>query len=156
MRFTLRRLRRIGITKRLRNPTLKGNYGRMGTAMRARPGVRLGTSVLAGGGLALFAFGLAGGIAQAAPAPAPHSHWCPGDQWNPGWGKAYDWDWNHCHDWQGPAGQIGPTSWGPWGVPPPWAPPQPSPPPSAPRAQLMWNQTANGWGFWNNGIWTSI
>jgi hypothetical protein len=64
-----------------------------------------------------FAFGLAGGIAQAAPAPAPDYHWCPGDQWDPGWGKAYDWDWNHCHDWQGPAGQIGPTSWGPLGSP---------------------------------------
>ena len=118
----------------------------MGTALRARPWVRLCTSVLAGGGLAVFAFGLAGGIAQAAPARAPDYHWCPGDRWDPGRGKAYDWDWNHCHDWQGPAGQIGPTSWGPWGVPPPWAP----------GAQLMWNETANGRGFWNNGIWTSI
>ena len=108
--------------------------------------------MLAGGGLALFAVGLADGIAQAAPAPAPDYHWCPGDQWDPGWGKAYHWDWNHRHDWQGPAGQIGPTSWGPWGVPPPWAPPQPPPPPWAPGAQLMWNQTANGWGFWNNGM----
>jgi hypothetical protein len=71
---TVRRLRRIGITKRLRNPILAGNYGRMGTAMRARPWVQLCTSVLAGGGLAVFAFGLAGGIAQAAPAPAPDYH----------------------------------------------------------------------------------
>src|SRR5271155_4961650 len=84
VRFTLRRLRRIGIAKRLRNPILAGNYGRMGTATRARPWVRLCTSVLAGGGLVLFAFGLGGGMAQAAPAPAPDYHWCPGDQWDPG------------------------------------------------------------------------
>src|SRR5262249_38672375 len=38
---------------------------------QTRPWVRLDTSVLAAGGLALSAFGLAGGIARAAPAPAP-------------------------------------------------------------------------------------
>jgi hypothetical protein len=124
----------------------------MGTAMRARPWVRLCTSVLAGGGLAVFAFGLAGGIAQAAPAPAPDYHWCPGDQWNPGWGKAYDWDWNHCHDWQGPAGQIGSTSWGPragaLGSPAAVGAAAATSTVVGAWGQLMWNETANGWGFW--------
>ncbi|MFZ0905000.1 MAG: hypothetical protein WAN71_14250, partial [Mycobacterium sp.] len=83
-------------------------------------------------------------------------HWCPGDQWDPSWGKAYDWDWNHCHDGQGPAGQTGPAGFGPWGVPPSWAPPQPPPPSWAPGALVMWNQTAHGWGIWNNGLWTPI
>ncbi|MFZ1175603.1 MAG: hypothetical protein WAO15_04890, partial [Mycobacterium sp.] len=85
------------------------------TVKQTRPWVRLCTSVLAGGGLALSAFGLAGGPtpwAQAAPAPAPGYHWCPGDQWNPGWGNVEDWDWNHCHDWQGPGGPYGPAGWG--------------------------------------------
>ena len=76
------------------------------TVKQTRPCVRLCTSVLAGGGLALSAFGLSGGVAQAAPAPAPGSHWCPGDQWNPGWGNISDWDWNHCHDWQGPGRPV--------------------------------------------------
>ena len=67
-----------------------------------------------------------------------------------------DWDWNHCHDWQGPGGPYGPAGWGPWGPPPGWAPPQPSAPPWAPGANLMWNPTANGWGLWNNGVWTPI
>ena len=42
-----------------------------------------------GGGLAVTALGLAGGAdpsAQAAPAPAPSNHWCPGQQWDPAWG----------------------------------------------------------------------
>jgi hypothetical protein len=48
--------------------------------------------VLAVGGLALAVLGPTGGpLAQAAPAPAPTYHWCPGDQWDPSWGKAYDW-----------------------------------------------------------------
>jgi len=119
--------------------------------------VKRSTRLLTVGGLMFSAFGLAGGsLAQAAPAPAPTYHWCPGDQWDPSWGKAYDWDWSHCHDGQGPAGQTGPVGFGPWGVPPTWAPPQPPPPPWAPGAQVMWNQTANGWGFWNNRIWTPI
>ena len=25
-----------------------------------------------------------------------------------------------------------------------------------PGASVMWNQTANGWGFWNNEIWTPV
>jgi hypothetical protein len=108
------------------------------------------------GALALLAFGLAGAPgpwAQAAPAPIPGNHWCPGDPWDPGWGTAYNWDWNHCHDWQG---LPGPAGWGPWGPPPGWAPPQPPPPAWAPGARLMWNPTLNSWGFWNNGIWTSV
>jgi hypothetical protein len=137
----------------------QGNSCEMATVKQTRPWVRRSTSVLVGGGLALSALGPAGGSgprAQGAPPPAPSHHWCPGDQWDPGWGKAYDWDWNHCHYWQGPAGQSGPAGWGPWEPPPAWAPPQPPPPPWPPGAQLMWNTTANGWGFWNNGIWTPI
>ena len=116
--------------------------------------VKRSTRVLLVSGLALSAFGLAGGPwAQAVPAPAPTYHWCPGDQWDPSWGKAYDWDWDHCHDGQG---QTGPAGFGPRGVLPTWAPPQPPPPPWAPGALVIWNQTANGWGFWNNRIWTPI
>ena len=130
----------------------------MVTAKRTKPWVRLYTGVLASGGLALSAFGMAGGPdirAEAAPVPAPSYHWCPGDQWDPVWGN--NWDVNHCHDWQGAGGQAqgGPAGWGPWGPPPPWAPPQPPPPPWAPGAQLMWNPTA-GWGLWNNGVWTPV
>ncbi|WP_414738881.1 hypothetical protein [Mycobacterium nebraskense] len=116
--------------------------------------VRGSTGILMGCGLALSALGL-GGTAQAAPVPAPTAHWCPGNQWDPSWGIVYNWDWNQCHDWQGPAGQSFPAGAGPWGPPPAWAPTPPPPPPSwAPGAQLMWNPTRGTWGFWNNGIWT--
>src|SRR6516225_1193416 len=115
------------------------------TVKQTRPWV-LFASVLAGSGLALSGLGLVGGIALAAPPPAPGNHWCPGDPWNPGWGKVSNWDWNHCHDWQGPGGPFGPAGWGPWGPPPPWAT----------GANLMWNPTANGWGFFNNAVWTPI
>ncbi len=109
--------------------------------------------------LALCALGLPGAIADptgAQAAPAPTFHWCPGQQWDPGWGSIYDWDWNHCHDWERAAGQGGAMGNGPWGVPPTWAPPQPPPPPWAPGAQVMWNMTARAWGFWNNNIWTPL
>ncbi|WP_172827295.1 hypothetical protein [Mycobacterium asiaticum] len=114
--------------------------------------------VLVTGGLALSAFGIAGSPwAQAAPAPQPpSSHWCPGDFWDPGWDDIYNWDWNQCHDWQGPAGQGAMAGWGPWGPPPGWAPPKPPPPSWAPGAKLMYNPTVNSWGFWNNGIWTPV
>jgi hypothetical protein len=104
--------------------------------------------------LGLAALGLAGGTAEAAPVPS--YHWCPGGQWDPGWGSIYDWDWNRCHDWQRAAGQGGPMGQGPWGVPPSWAPPPPPAPPWAPGADIMWNQTARAWGLWNNGIWMTI
>jgi hypothetical protein len=26
----------------------------------------------------------------------------------------------------------------------------------APGANLTWNRTADGWGFWNNAIWTPV
>jgi hypothetical protein len=116
------------------------------------PWVRLGIGVLA---VALSALGLAGGPApwaQAAPAPLPANHWCPGQQWDPAWGNNYGWDWNQCHDWQGPA----PAGWGPWGPPPPWAPPAPPAPAWAPQAHLMWNPTAGNWGFFNNGVWMPV
>lgn len=103
--------------------------------------------------LAAFLFGLAGGVAQAAPAPAPSTHWCPGDPWDPGWDDIYNWNWTQCHDWQG---QGRPMASGPWGPPPGWASPRPPQPSWAPGAQLMWNPLYQGWGFWNNGIWTPI
>lgn len=35
-------------------------------------------------------------IAQAQPGPFLDYHWCPGEQWNPGWGN--NWDQGACHD----------------------------------------------------------
>jgi hypothetical protein len=40
--------------------------------------------------------GLATGTAQAAPGFIPSYHWCPGQNYNPGWGP--NWDQNDCHD----------------------------------------------------------
>ncbi|WP_372516936.1 hypothetical protein [Mycobacterium szulgai] len=105
--------------------------------------------------MVLSGFGFAG-VPWAEASPAPSYHWCPGDQWDPGWDTVYNWNWTQCHDWQGRPGQSGPAGWGPWGPPPGWAPPQPPPPPWAPGAQLMWNPTAAAWGFWNNGIFTPV
>jgi len=62
-------------------------------------------------------------------APIPTYHWCPGDNWDPGWGN--NWDGGNCHDdhhrdidynnhdhdyW----GDNGPGRWGP--PPPPCIP----------------------------------
>ena len=82
----------------------------MNTAMRERPWLRLCTGVLAAGGVAVSALGLATGVAQAAPAPVTDAYWCPGQQWNPGWGN--NWDWNNCHDWEdnNKPGWLGPAS----------------------------------------------
>ena len=129
----------------------------MNTEKLTRPWLRLSTSVLAAGGLALSALGLASGMAQAAPPPAPayHHHWCPGDQWDNGWGN--NWDWNNCHDWDDNYG--GPAGYGPGGPgygAPPWAPPPPPPPPWAPWAQVTWNPGTNGWGYWNGPVWVPI
>ena len=120
----------------------------MNTAMRERPWLRVCTGVLAAGGIAVSALGLATGVAQAAPAPAPTYHWCPGQQWNPGWGN--NWDWNNCHDWEDNNNPAG------WGPPPPWAPPPPPPPPWVPWVHVMWNPGANQWGYWNNGMWMPV
>src|ERR1700739_3018552 len=90
----------------------------MKTEKQTRPWVRQCTAVLAGGGLALSAFGLGIGTAQAVPAPAPTYHWCPGDRWDGGWGQYQNW--HECHDWDGPA-PMG------YGGPPPGAPPPPRP-----------------------------
>ncbi|WP_156690408.1 hypothetical protein [Mycobacterium sp. Marseille-P9652] len=124
--------------------------------MNAENRTRRWSTGLLAGGLALTALGLAGGTAEAAPPPPPSGHWCPGEPWNPGWGKVTDWDWNQCHDWPGPGAPFGPGGWGPWGPPPIWAPPQPPPPPWAPGANLMWNPVANTWGLYNHGVWTPI
>ncbi len=79
-------------------PFLTGILRIMNTVKLTR-WLRLCASVLAAGGLALSALGLASATAQAAPSPVAtyHHHWCPGDRWDPGWGN--NWDWNNCHDW---------------------------------------------------------
>jgi hypothetical protein len=131
-------------------PVLKGNPLDMNTEKLTRPCLGLCASVLAAGGLALSALGLASGIAQAAPPSAPtyHHHWCPGDRWDPGWGN--NWDWGNCRDWDDNFGPAG------WAGQPPWAAPQPPPPAWAPWAPVEWNPDANGWGFWNAGIWIPL
>ena len=123
----------------------------MNTDTQSRPWLHLCASVLAGGGLALSALGLASGTAQATPVPAPtyHHHWCPGDQWDPAWGPYGNW--NACRDWDD---NFGAASW--QGGPPPWAAPPPPPPFWAPWAQVQWNAEANGWGFWNAGVWVPL
>jgi hypothetical protein len=127
----------------------------MKTEQQTRPWIRLCTAVLAGGGLALSAFGLGVGTAQAVPAPAPTYHWCPGDGWDGGWGPYQNW--HECHDWDGPApmGYGAPPPMG-YGGPPPWAPPPPAPPFWAPWANVVWDPGHNAWGFWNNGLWMGI
>jgi hypothetical protein len=129
---------------------LRGILRGMTTEKLTRPWLRRCTTALAAGGLGLSALGLTAGIAQAVPAPAPavHHHWCPGDNWDQGWGNNSDW--NNCHDWDdnvaaGPYGYGAPA----WAAPPPpfWAP----------WAQVVWNPNVNGWGFWNGpGIWISL
>ncbi|ORJ58832.1 hypothetical protein B5M45_16930 [Mycobacterium simiae] len=44
--------------------------------------------------LGLAGFGAA--TVTAAPGPAPEYHWCPGQSWDPGWGR--NWDAGRCHD----------------------------------------------------------
>lgn len=124
----------------------------MATVKRTRRWGRRATSALVSGGVALAALGGPGAPAQAVPG-APVGHWCPGEQWDPSWGSVSDWDWHQCHDWQRPGGPFGPAGAGQWGPAPVWAPPRPPQPTWAPGANLMWNPL-NGWGFWNNGIWT--
>jgi hypothetical protein len=125
----------------------------MNTNTQTKTWLRLCTGALAAGGVAASMLGLASGTAQAAPPPAPmyHHHWCPGDQWDQGWGPYQNW--NNCRDWDD---NYGPVGYGPPGAPPPWARPMPPPPVWAPWAQVVWNNDANGWGFWNNGIWVPL
>ncbi len=112
---------------------------------------RLGAGALMAGGLASSGLGLGSGTAAAAPPPAPayHHHWCPGDQWNQGYGNNPNW--NACRDWDdnygGPAG---------YGEPPPWARPMPPPPPWAQWAQVVWNPQANDWGYWDGPVWRGL
>lgn len=104
---------------------------------------RLCTGALAAGGVALSTLGVTSGVAQAVPPSAPmyHHHWCPGDQWDNGWGPYQNW--NNCRDWDDNYGPAG------YGAPPPWARPMPPPPPWAPWAQVVWNPDVDDWGFWN-------
>lgn len=86
----------------------------------------LAATVVATGGLALAGLGLASGTAQADIGPMPVYHWCPGDNWDPGWGN--NWDWGVCHDdWNRYENGWGPPPppppwqpWQQWGPPPPW------------------------------------
>jgi len=115
--------------------------------------VRLGTGVLAAGGIAMSALGLTSATAQAAPhyAPTDHHHWCPGDHWDNGWGPYQNW--NNCHDWDGPAGYNGGA---PGYGPGPWQAPPPPPPFWAPWAHVEWNAQTGGWGFWNGPVWVPV
>ncbi len=93
---------------------LKGILRGMNTNKQTRLR-RLCVGAAAAGGIAASMLGLASGTAQAAPhqAPMSHHHWCPGDQWNPGWGPYQNW--NNCRDWDGnygPAGYNAPPPWG--------------------------------------------
>src|SRR3978361_1935150 len=58
---------------------------------------RFAAKVVLSGVLGLSGLGLAAGVAQAQPLqPFPTYHWCPGDNWDPGWGN--NWDGGNCHD----------------------------------------------------------
>ncbi len=90
------------------------------------------TTALVTAGMGLAGLGLASGPAQAEPGPFPAYHWCPGDNWDPGWG--FNWDggvchddhhrdmdaWDHSRDWNGPPPWQQPWQQ-PW-QPPPWQP----------------------------------
>jgi len=87
--------------------------------------VGLAATVVATGGLGLAGLGLASGAAQADIGPVPLYHWCPGDNWDPGWGGNWDQGnchddhhrdmdgWDHSRDWWGDQG--GDRGWQPWG-----------------------------------------
>jgi len=66
--------------------------------------------------------GLAGlsaaSVAQAAPAPFPDYHWCPGQWWDPSWG--FNWGGDRCHDDNYFDGE--PRDGGHWHGPGPWHP----------------------------------
>jgi hypothetical protein len=120
----------------------------MNTVKSMKPIKRLCTGALLAGGLGLSALGFASGVAQAAP--TYHHHWCPGDQWQQGWGNNPNW--NNCRDWDDNYGGAGYNGYGA----PPWAGPQPVAPPWAPWAQVVWNAQTNGWGYWNGPIWVPL
>ena len=66
--------------------------------------------------------GLAGlsaaSVAEAAPAPFPDYHWCPGQWWDPSWG--FNWGGDRCHDDNYFDGK--PHDGGHWHGPGPWHP----------------------------------
>jgi hypothetical protein len=53
-------------------------------------------TVLATGALGVAGLGLSMGTASAVVGPLPEYHWCPGQNFDPGWGD--NWDPNVCHD----------------------------------------------------------
>jgi hypothetical protein len=58
--------------------------------------LRAATAALLSGGVGVVGSGLASGVADAEPIPAPMYHWCPGDFWDPAGG--FNWDCGVCHD----------------------------------------------------------
>jgi hypothetical protein len=53
-------------------------------------------ALIATGALGFAGLGLSIGTAAATVGPLPEYHWCPGQDFDPGWGN--NWDSNVCHD----------------------------------------------------------
>jgi hypothetical protein len=58
--------------------------------------VELTATVVATGALGVAGLALSTGIAGAVVGGMPDYHWCPGDNFDPGWGN--NWEPNACHD----------------------------------------------------------
>jgi hypothetical protein len=73
--------------------------GNRGTSSGVKNILRVTAStVVISAGLGLAGLGAAA-VAEAQPAPFapfPDYHWCPGQWWDPGWGR--NWDFGRCHD----------------------------------------------------------
>src|ERR1700741_1194537 len=73
--------------------------GNRGTTSGVKNILRVTAStVVMSAGLGLAGLGAAA-VAEAQPAPFapfPEYHWCPGQWWDPGWGR--NWDGGRCHD----------------------------------------------------------
>ena|ERR1700751_2538428 len=73
--------------------------GNRGTSSGVKNILRITAStVVISAGLGLAGLGAAA-VAEAQPAPFapfPDYHWCPGQWWDPGWGR--NWDFGRCHD----------------------------------------------------------
>lgn len=58
--------------------------------------VELTATVVATGALGFAGLALSTGVAGAVVGGMPDYHWCPGDNFDPGWGN--NWEPNACHD----------------------------------------------------------